>query len=271
MTRRNLRIWAIASVLAGVLVLPSSAFASSATIGSTFSGANNCCNPPVTFIVQSTAATSPHYVVPVGGTKITAFRMQGNLNGGGQVELKVFRKTATAGTWKVIGQSAPETLSASVLNTFSTAIPVRAGDVLGLTAVSGSGEPIFGSGFASGDVLNLAPGNPAPGSNYSPTTPSPPGYRLNVAAVVQLQPTVTNVSGSSGSHLGGTSVTITGTHFLGTKLVEFGTTKAASFTVVSDTKITAVTPAHAVGTVDVRVSTAGGLSPISVADHFTFT
>lgn len=268
---RNHRIWAMASVAAGVLALPSTALASSTTIGSTFAALGNGFKTPATFIAQSTAPTSPRYVVPVGGTRISAFRIQGNASSGGQVELKVFRRTPTPGTWKVIGQSAPVKLAVNVLNTFSTLIAVLPGDVLGITAVSGTGQPIFGAGFASGDVLNVAPGNPAPGSSYRPTSPSPPGFRLNLAAVVQLLPIVTSVSPRSGSHLGGTHVTITGSHLIGTALVAFGTSKAASFTVVSDTKIIAVTPAHAAGPVDVRVGTAGGLSSSTAADRFTFT
>jgi len=41
--------------------------------------------------------------------------------------------------------------------------------------------------------------------------------------------------------------------------------------VVSDTQITATTPAHAAGAVDVRVQTPGGLSLATAADKFTFT
>ena len=50
------------------------------------------------------------------------------------------------------------------------------------------------------------------------------------------------------------SVTITGTGFTGATAVDFGTTAATSVTVVSDTSITADSPAGT-GTVDVTVTT----------------
>jgi len=84
-------------------------------------------------------------------------------------------------------------------------------------------------------------------------------------------PTVTNVSPNAGSTSGGTTVTITGTNFNNTSVaVHFGATAAISVTVVSDTSITAVSPAHALGTVDVTVTTNAGTSATSSADHFTY-
>lgn len=71
-------------------------------------------------------------------------------------------------------------------------------------------------------------------------------------------PTITNVSPTSGTTLGGTTVTITGTGFTGATAVTFGGTAATSFTVDSDTQVTATTPAHAAGAVDVAVTAPGG-------------
>ena len=56
-------------------------------------------------------------------------------------------------------------------------------------------------------------------------------------------PTVTGLSPTSGSTAGGTLVTITGTGFTGATAVDFGTTAATNVTVVSDTSITADSPA----------------------------
>ena len=66
-------------------------------------------------------------------------------------------------------------------------------------------------------------------------------------------PTVTQVSPSSGSTAGGTTVTITGAGFNGIAGVSFGAVPAAFFTVNSSMQITAVSPAGS-GTVDVTVS-----------------
>jgi hypothetical protein len=65
-------------------------------------------------------------------------------------------------------------------------------------------------------------------------------------------------------------VTITGGDFLGATQVLFGSVPAYAYTVNSATSITAVAPTQAAGVVDVRVTTPGGTSAISSANHFTY-
>ncbi len=93
------------------------------------------------------------------------------------------------------------------------------------------------------------------------------------AAFAAPAPAVTGLSVDSGPAAGGATVVITGTDFSGLSgaaAVSFGGTDAASYTVDSETQITAVTPAHAVGTADVTV-TAGGLTSANTAvDDYTF-
>ena len=83
-------------------------------------------------------------------------------------------------------------------------------------------------------------------------------------------PSISGVSPASGPPTGGTLVTINGTGFTGATKVDFGTTPAAEFTVVSDTTITAHSPVGA-NTVDVSVTTSAGTSEPSSADHFSYT
>lgn len=65
----------------------------------------------------------------------------------------------------------------------------------------------------------------------------------------------TSLAPSSGSTVGGTTVTLTGVGFTaGTPTVTFDGTPATSVVVLDDAHLTCVTPAHVVGTVDVAVT-----------------
>ena len=62
---------------------------------------------------------------------------------------------------------------------------------------------------------------------------------------------------------------IVGSGFTGASDVSFGTVAAASFSVDTDTQITAVSPAEDPGVVDVVAATPGGTTPTGDADQFT--
>ena len=83
-------------------------------------------------------------------------------------------------------------------------------------------------------------------------------------------PAVTAISPSIGPSSGGPAIVISGSGFGAATAVYFGSAAATSFTVNSDTEITAVAPAHAVGPVDVTVATPPGTSAITSADTFTY-
>jgi hypothetical protein len=105
--------------------------------------------------------------------------------------------------------------------------------------------------------------------------------------VVDLTPVVTGLSVTSGPVGGGTSVIVSGYNFGGSAgqlHVLFGTVEATSVTVLSDTQLIAISPAHAAGTVDVRVRSGSmrsdtndnqvffgyGTSAVTPAGEFTF-
>jgi len=95
----------------------------------------------------------------------------------------------------------------------------------------------------------------------------------NLIGVYAVRPTVTAVSPSSGPLAGGTLIMITGTGFLdgnSTHAVKFGGADAATYTVNSDTQITATAPAGTAGTIDVTVSSPFLTSTTSAADHFMY-
>lgn len=82
-------------------------------------------------------------------------------------------------------------------------------------------------------------------------------------------PTVTSLSVGNGPASGGTTVVITGLNFTSTATVKFGTTPAASVSYISATSLSVTSPAGS-GTVDVTVTTSGGTSAITSADHFYY-
>lgn len=83
-------------------------------------------------------------------------------------------------------------------------------------------------------------------------------------------PTISAVVPASGVDSGGTTVTITGANFLAGTTVDFGGTTAA-VTAVQSGAITAVTPAHAAGAVDVRVVGSNGTATQTAGFTFAVT
>ena len=79
---------------------------------------------------------------------------------------------------------------------------------------------------------------------------------------------VTSISPATGTPAGGTSVTITGTGFNNATAVRFGISPTFGFVLVSDTEITALTPAHTAGVVDVIVASPSGNG--SLPNGFTY-
>jgi hypothetical protein len=86
-------------------------------------------------------------------------------------------------------------------------------------------------------------------------------------------PTITGLSPSNGSTIGGTSVTVTGAGFaLGTSATafKFGSAKAKGADCTAATTCIVTAPAHAAGTVDVRATVNKTTSTSGVADRFTY-
>ena len=81
-------------------------------------------------------------------------------------------------------------------------------------------------------------------------------------------PTVSSISPTSGPATGGTSVTVSGSGFTDATAVDFGG-NAASFTITSDTQISATSPAGS-GTVDITVTTPNGTSTTGSSDQFIY-
>src|SRR5450759_1697242 len=188
------------------------------------------------------------------------------------------------------------------LTTSTTTTPILVPGISKISPKSGpAGIPIIitGSGFtkAIGVSFGLAPvqcgvdntctvdsdtqitvvvpaENPSDASASVPvdvtvTTPSGTSTKSSVDQFTYAPlPMVTSISPSGGSPTGGTPVTINGSGFTNAT-VSFGSTAATNVNVMSDSQITATSPAGN-GTVDVTVTTPGGTSQTNGMDTFTY-
>lgn len=100
-------------------------------------------------------------------------------------------------------------------------------------------------------------------------TASGPIRSFTTAGTPGAPPTVTGISPNSGTIIGGTNVTVTGTNFAPGAVVTIGGTDATSVNVVSGTSITATTPAHTEGIVGVVVRNADN-QIATLANGFTY-
>ncbi len=114
----------------------------------------------------------------------------------------------------------------------------------------------------TGSFTDYYAGTSSPTSTSSTSSPSVP-------TPAAPAPTVTSVAPRTGPTSGGTTVTVSGTHFTGSTAVTFGSTAAAGFRVTSSTRITATAPAGT-GTVDITVTTPGGTSAVVGTGQFTY-
>lgn len=195
----------------------------------------------------------------VSDTHITAVAPAGS----GTVQITV---TGPGGTSNAV----PYTYQAAPL---VTALSPSQGPVNGGTTVT-----VTGSGFTGASAVLFGSVPATSFTVLSPTqltavTPPQTAGPVSVSVVTPAgtytggpvffyldAPVLTSISPSTGPTAGGTAVTLTGSHLIEATAVRFGTTPASSFTVVSDTQVTAVAPAEPAGTVQMTVTTAGGTS-----------
>ena len=82
---------------------------------------------------------------------------------------------------------------------------------------------------------------------------------------------ITSISPNQGSSGGGTTVTITGTSFIGVTGVYFGSVPAQSFTTLSSTSIAAIAPAGTPSTsVDITVTASSQTSEVIANDRYSY-
>lgn len=204
-------------------------------------------------------------VSPVNGAIV---RWQAQELKGGPFQLRVLRPNGS-GAYTAVGTSNAVAPAGTGLQTFTANIPIKAGDLIGIDPTNATDEIGVVSAVPGANVGFIFP-PPFEGATV-PASGGKSGQEIALRAEVQPAPTITAVSPGSGSIAGGTKVTITGTDFTGASEVQFGNVPAASFTIVSETEITAVAPrSKKAGRVDVSVTTLAGTSATSSADRFNY-
>jgi hypothetical protein len=268
MAGNSLRLLCLSVAAWGLLAIPS-AHAATSTLGQL--GNNSPCGGFGYSEVETGVGGAPGYVAPSDGM-LTSWSILGNADTNDVFKMRVFRPTSTPGQFEVVADSTEQgPLTPSVINgPFPTNIPVKAGDLLGLNVVAGTNPPCDFSAPSSDDVMQEFNPDAASVGQTETSTSTFIGFRANVSATFTPQPGISSLSPSSGPRTGGTRVTITGHDLTGATAVSFGSRPAASFTINSDSKITAVAPPETPGAVDVGVSTPAGKSPAAAADKYTF-
>ena len=221
-------------------------------------------------------AGNPASYTIVSDTSITATSPSGSA---GVADITVTNETGTSST------SAADHFSYDAVPTVTGVSPNAGGsggtDIVTITGtgfVVGSSTVSFGgsagtsvSCSSSTTCTATSPAKSASVVNVTVTTPG--GTSATSSAdkfTYDAAPSVTGISPNAGPIVGGTVVTITGTGLADTTGVDFAGTNAASYTINSDTSVTATSPSHVAGVADITVTNETGTSSTSSADHFSY-
>ncbi len=191
------------------------------------------------------AATTPAHAAGVVDVVVTT-------SGGTSTSTGGFTFVAPAPTIASVAPGSGSTLG-------GTTVTITGTNLSGATVATFGGTAVTSLTLISAAQVRVTtPAHAAGAVDVAVTTPGGTATKTAGFSYLVPTPTIASVSPTSGSTLGGTVVTITGTNLTGASAVTFGGAAAASFTVDSTTQVTATTPAHAAGAVNVVVTTPGG-------------
>ncbi|MEA2334463.1 MAG: hypothetical protein QOG40_953, partial [Solirubrobacteraceae bacterium] len=269
-------------------------------VGAAWAFRSSAGAPPTVTTVSPTSGTT------AGGTKVT-IKGSGFLSGAtvtigtaatavnvvSPTEITATTAATAAGPDEVIVTDANGTSAGGPSYTYVAPPPPKVTSITPTSGTSAGGTKVTikGSGFVAGATVTI--GNAATAvtvvsaikitavtsataagpdevivTDANGTSTGGPSYTY----VAPPPPSVTSITPTSGPTAGGTTVTIKGTNLTGSApVVDFGSTVAPNITSATATKIVVVSPqVFAGGTVDVTVTTAGGTSPVSPSDRFTY-
>jgi hypothetical protein len=243
---------ALVGAIAVPLALACAADAAIVTVGSTGTPIGEA-NVGATTTIFNTTLSEPgaSLTSPISGTVI---RWHVSDFSGGPFALQVLTPDGGA-SYTATGTSAPVTPSSRATQTFSTQLPIQAGqtlaienanptDLIGYLQAVGAKHAFITPPLADGATATATPGA---------------GLEFTYNAEVQPLPGISAISPLSGPTAGGTPVLISGHDLTDATAVTFGGAPATSFSVVSETTLTATAPAQSsAGPVTVSVTTLAG-------------
>ncbi|MFY9558131.1 MAG: IPT/TIG domain-containing protein, partial [Blastocatellia bacterium] len=272
------------------------------------SGGGGSGPPTITSISPTSGSTAGGTSVTITGTNFVTGATV-TLGGSPATNVNVTNSTSmtavapahAAGTVSVTVTN-PDAQSGTLTNgfTYSTPPPPPAPTVIGVSPNSGSTSggtavTISGTNFVAGATVTFggaAASNIVVSSSSSISATTPPhaagsvsvvvsnpdgqsgtlanGFSYSVTPPPPPAPTVSGISPSSGPISGGTQITISGANFVTGATVSLGGAAASNVTVTSATSISAVTPAHAAGVVNVTVTNPDAQSG-TLSNAFTYS
>jgi hypothetical protein len=197
----------------------------------------------VTFTIDND--TSIHATVPAGAT--TGPIAVTNTDGTGT--------SSTDFTVTTVGLLPVVTSFTPAQGPVGTKVTVNGSNFTGVTAVAFNGTPSGNFTFLSDSQLTAYVPAGATTGKISVTNGNGTGQSTTDFTVTIPPPQVTGFTPTSGRH--GQSISILGKNFTGATMVRLGTT-ATTFTIVSDTKITAVVPTVHIGQYKWSVTNSSG-------------
>jgi hypothetical protein len=207
------------------------------------------------------------YSVGVSGGTVVTGALQATVGGNVYQGAAYVFGSASAPTPAITGISPSSGPSAG-----GTSVTITGSGFTGATRVAFGG--VVATSFSVVSDTQITAVSPAQsGAHYVVVTGrggTSPTVTAAIYTYTSAAPAITGISPSSGPPAGGTTVTITGSGFTGATRVSFGAVAATSYSVTSDTQITAVSPAQAAGSHYIVVTGPGGTSPTVSAAIFTY-
>jgi hypothetical protein len=237
------------------LSLCANAVAANVTVGPSLTGVgweSEPCGvtPTCTFANFELGGTGTNLTSPVTGAIVSFNVLGGSTAGTYRLRTVVPGESAVSWFFKKAAATVAAVPNAGV-QAYPTSLPINAGETIGLTASETASISFLGVGkFAEWETE-------PPESGHSLTFAGPGLVGFN--AEIQPAPTIASLGTTSGPTTGGTSVTISGTDLENATSVSFGGVPAASYTVNSESQITAVAPSReSAASVSVTVTTIAG-------------